>query len=82
MLDLKKSLKQDGFGIVGVRGDKDIEQQKKDSWVEYGDGYITPKQTFQKGFSTDELVELFKQYFRNVKVLRRSGTSPLLLFKN
>lgn len=41
--------------LIAVRSKKEIEKSKKDTWITYQDGYITPKKTFQTGFTKETL---------------------------
>lgn len=48
-------VKVGGLLLISVRSDKDINSSKKSTWIEHEDGYITPKKTFQTGFSSQSL---------------------------
>ena len=45
--------------VIAVRSKKDVDREAlKNNWIEYGDGFITKKQTFQKGYTNDELARV------------------------
>lgn len=47
------------FLIISVRTEREIESfAKKSKWKKYGDGFITGKRTFQKGFNSLEFNNL------------------------
>jgi len=48
------------YGIVAVatRSPAEIERATKDTWVKYGDGWRTPSNTFQRGFSPGEVSKM------------------------
>jgi hypothetical protein len=56
-----------------VRGRKDIEQQVKDSWKEYNDGYLTTRNTFQRGFTKDELKDFILSCFADANIVFQNG---------
>jgi len=53
-----------GVMVVVARAQKDIDasRKRKGGWTQVGDGWLTPKpkQTFQKGFTQDELLALLQ----------------------
>ena len=53
--DVAGLLKPGGRALVSVRGDGEIEESRNKSWKRDGDGWITPHQTFQHGYSQAEL---------------------------
>jgi hypothetical protein len=52
----------DGALVVVARAQKDIDDSRKwkGGWQQRGDGWLTPKQTFQKGFTQAELLALLQ----------------------
>ena len=60
--DVYRLLKKDGCVIIAVRSKEEIEHEaKRGGWIKYGDGYITRKGTFQKGFTHEELEEKLRE---------------------
>lgn len=47
-----------GALAVAVRSKRGVNRAKKDTWVEYNNGYVTPAGTFQKGFTAGELANV------------------------
>lgn len=71
---IKKLLKQDGFVYIAVRSVNEINSIK--SSVKYNDGLLTSKNTFQKFFEKDELIQLLECYFKNVILIL---SNPLIV---
>ncbi|MFI5362069.1 MAG: methyltransferase domain-containing protein [Elusimicrobiota bacterium] len=73
--DIAGLLKPGGRLLVSVRGDAEIEASRSKDWTRDGDGWITPRQTFQHGYTQKELeARLGEAGFKVVKVL-----SPLIV---
>ena len=69
-----KKVRVGGKLVVSVRTDTEIRRRAK-NWRKIGDGYKTPKGTFQHGFSELELLRLIKNsgiLGDNIQVLNRS----------
>lgn len=68
------SLRSGGTAYFAARTITDIESSVKDSWVRYGDGYITPRQTFQAGLTMGKLADLaISSGARRVDSIQRSS---------
>lgn len=65
-----------GQAFLAVRSAKEIETAKKNNWHPYEDGYLTSRQTFQKGFTAVELVALAQPYFGAVEIIKED---PLII---
>lgn len=52
-------LKSKGKVLIGVRQDK---YSVKDNWIEFQDGFITTRPTFQHFFSRKEIIQIFVDY--------------------
>lgn len=86
--DMLTSLKPDGIAIVGVRGIGDVipateeNAERKPNWARWDDGWLVPKSgkiTFQKGFSAKELQEYMSKYFKEVKIVNKSSSVPVVV---
>jgi len=74
--DISDFLPCGGKAYFSVRTKHDIDSNKKPSWKQENDGWITSIGTFQHGFRTDELKKLISQYFKTVNVMKRT---PLII---
>lgn len=54
-----------------VRSQSNINANIKPTWKSYGDGWITPKGTFQKGYTAEELVAIISTLFKDIVVMSR-----------
>jgi len=59
--------------LITVRNDSDINSAKSDKWKEVGDGYVTPRGTYQYGFKKNELGEFLQEQGFNVQKFGRNG---------
>ncbi len=60
-----------GHISLTVRSQSNINANKKPTWKRYSDGWMTPKGTFQKGYTADELVEIISPLFKDIVVMSR-----------
>jgi len=58
ILKMWNNVASKGCLSISVRSKKEIETAKNKNWTEYKDGWITSHQTFQKGFTEEDLIEL------------------------
>lgn len=78
----------DGLFLLSTRTDKEINKLAvKNNWKKYKDGYITSKNTFQKGFSLKELAQLILDSIDDIdKVViredKKSSYSAIYVVKN
>ncbi len=70
--EIKKVMKDDGHAYIAVRDTSEIVVGRP-----YYDGVLTIRGTFQKVFTSEELVDLVKQYFSSVNIISRK--QPLLI---
>lgn len=59
--DIYDFLPRDGQLAIAVRSVTEIESVRKSTWKRYGDGWLTSKNTFQKGFTAGELKSLLER---------------------
>ena len=84
--DIAESLAPGGRAYISVRGSTDVlpineKNHRKLGWTVYKDGWLTPNVrglTFQRGFTTDQLVEVMRPYFKSVRVLVKSSQAPIV----
>lgn len=50
-----------GALLVSARSDKEIAAQKSKRWKKHSDGYLTSRDTFQKGISKEELARMLEE---------------------
>lgn len=62
-------LPEGGRLAVAVRAKHNLKWQIKPGWLPFKDGWITLKNTFQRGYTKEELAELLKSHFQEVKIL-------------
>lgn len=74
---INKLLKYDGFAYITVRHPSELKNIKSSDI--YNDGIITSKNTFQKFYDQQELVDFVWLYFRNVEVI---WANPLIVRAN
>lgn len=56
--------------LISVRSKKEIETfAKKSNWKNFNDGYITTRNTFQKGFTQDELSKLIENLIEIIEII-------------
>lgn len=68
---LSDNCKPDTLIIVSVRTQKEIkDKSQKGAWTAYGDGYITSRGTFQKGYTPLELAGLLKKAGNIVSIVQ------------
>ena len=68
--DVRGRLKPGGRLLVSVRGDREINSAVKKDWRRQGDGWVTSRDTFQKGYTQKELeADLTENGFKIVSVL-------------
>jgi len=68
--DVARLLKPGGRLLVSVRGAEELEYNRQSDWRRRGDGWITPHQTFQHGYTTEEFhARLAESGFKVVRVL-------------
>lgn len=65
-----------GVAYFSVRTKQDIDSNKKETWSQKSDGWITSIGTFQHGFTVSEMESLAGNHFDNIKVLQNS---PLIV---
>lgn len=70
--DIYNFLPEDGYLILTLRAKQELKRKIKSTWKKYGDGYITSKGTFQKGYTSDEAVKLVEPLFTEVMVLNNN----------
>ena len=73
--DVAAFLKPGGRLLVAVRGEREIESSRTKDWTREGDGWITPRQTFQHGYAQTELESRLKD--AGLKVVQ--SLSPLIV---
>lgn len=54
---------------VAVRAKHNLKWQIKAGWLPFNDGWITLKNTFQRGYTREELTDLLAIFFQNVQIL-------------
>ncbi|HCX25772.1 MAG: Peptidase M15A [Candidatus Collierbacteria bacterium GW2011_GWB1_45_35] len=54
-----------------VRSQSNIKTNLKPTWKRFGDGWLTPKGTFQRGYTAEELVEIITPLFKDIIVFSR-----------
>lgn len=76
--DIRYLLASSGTAIISVRSAKEIEEKAMmQKWRRYKDGWLTKRNTFQKGFTSTELAILLrKNGFPNIITLREN---PVIL---
>ncbi|MFA6092746.1 MAG: methyltransferase domain-containing protein [Elusimicrobiota bacterium] len=68
--DIRGRLTPGGRLLVAVRGEKKLASSRKKYWRPEGDGWVTSRKTFQKGYTQEELKErLAESGFKVVSVL-------------
>jgi len=75
LLDIYRTLNDDGVAYIAVRSKSDIETSRRDTWISHEQGYIVPRgesSNFQKGFSAKELEQELYRDFSYVEVFDRS----------
>lgn len=72
-----KYLKSNGRILITVRTKKEIEKQ---NWKAYSDGYLTSTNTFQKGFTKEEIINLIKPFSTKYIFKKLSGGIVFLIF--
>ena len=66
-----RRVKPGGVLVLSTRTEKEIEAlAERNKWEKYNDGYITGRETFQKGFSLESLEKLVKKSIRNISQLK------------
>ena len=65
--------KQGDKVYFSVRGRNDVDKQAKESWTKYNDGYMTTRNTFQRGFTKDELKKFILSCFADAKITFQNG---------
>jgi len=74
-IELLNELKKIGKKIIiSVRSDK---KAIKENWIEYNDGYITPRKTFQKFYTEDDIIN----FFGDVEFLYNKSDSKIFTIK-
>ncbi len=63
-------LPSEGYLVLTLRANQELNRKVKSTWKKYGDGYITGRGTFQKGFTCDEAVKLVETLFTEVVILK------------
>ena len=53
--EMKKHLEKKATVFVAARSEKEIQTERTERWKKVEDGWVTPKGTFQKGLSPEEL---------------------------
>lgn len=71
--DIKRVLKSGGIVVVAVR-----DASERIEGMEFMDGVITAKNTFQKTFTAEELTKLLERFFYDVKIISKS--KPLMAY--
>jgi hypothetical protein len=71
ILDIRESMKTGGSAYVTVRSHKD----KSIKGTPHEDGVITSINTFQKGYTREELISELSMYFRDVEIVWENGSS-------
>lgn len=80
---LFKSLKVNGTMVVQVRTEKDLRTTK--SKKPYKDGYAVKKgndYTFQKGFTNEEVINMYRLADVPIKIIKNSGNNILIISNN
>ena len=70
-----------GIAFLTVRTFYSTERERRDNWKEYDDGWLTKANTFKKGFIVEEFTEYVKEYFQEVKVIRKEPIIILAIKK-
>lgn len=60
-------LKKNGQAFIAVRSIDEFQSQKTETYIEFKDGIVTKKNTFQKYFTSEYLESLIKDNFSDVK---------------
>lgn len=77
MYQIHNLLPSGGNAMFAVRSHKEIsDAAKKGTWEPRTDGWVTGKNTFQKGFTPDELMHVAGGMFQTVELLR---TNPVIV---
>ncbi len=65
-------LPANGHLSLTVRSESDISAHKKPTWKKYGDGWITTKGTFQRGYTAEQLVKVITPLYKDIIVIARN----------
>lgn len=61
-----------GYLSLTVRSETDILRRKKTTWKKHGDGWVTTRGTFQKGYTAEQLVKLITPLYKDIVVISRN----------
>lgn len=73
--DIHKLVAPGGHLLVSTRTEKDVEQQRRPGWKHYHDGWLTPHQTFQHGYTREELERQLAGHGFKVQKFLNEGTA-------
>ena len=66
-------LKEGDQLYFSVRGRKDVDMQVKETWTQFNDGYMTTRNTFQRGFTKDELKKFIMSCYPDANITFQNG---------
>jgi len=72
LLDIYNFLPPLGNLSLTVRSQGELNSRIKPTWIKYSDGWITAKETFQKGYLPKELVEIIAPLFKEIIVIAKT----------
>ena len=67
--DIYNFLPVNGNLSIAVRSKNEINRLRKGTWEQMGDGWITSRKTFQKGYEVEELVELLQKHQFRIEII-------------
>lgn len=71
LTDIYHFLPPSGHLSLTVRSQAELASQIKSNWYKSGDGWITSRGTFQRGFLADELFEMLSPLYSSISVVSK-----------
>ncbi|KKT82598.1 MAG: HIT family protein [Microgenomates group bacterium GW2011_GWC1_44_9] len=72
LVQIHNLLPNDGRLILTLRSSQELIRKVKPVWKKFGDGYVTSRGTFQKGYTPAEAVELIQPLFAEITIINEN----------